>query len=307
MSNRIRTSRGYVLLLVLLMLPLASVAMASVARITLSEALEASNRQDELQRKWVGVTVRQTLARQLPAILEASLPDHEPPPPTLHRTLDLGQVNLRIRLTDEQARVHVQRLLTNHNDDRIHTAALIQQLIDPRYGMVGIRIQPSDVHATPRTLRPELASRFTNNRELQLWSFGQLFTVDRLDPAWLVPESPDQPALMDQLTLWSDGRVNLFTAEAEAIRIACSPAIDERIVQNLLDLRDQFPNHSLDAILGRMELERSQRRFLGQALTDRSDVYGIWIRLELADRVETSALFIQVRNQTASRISQFKW
>src|SRR4051812_5359020 len=107
MRRRPEQSRGYVLLLTLLMLAVAAAALAGACRTALRKAVLAARAQEDLQRRWGVVSCRAALLPKAERVL-ASSPDRTAAEARLDVTL--GGRPITLVFGDEQAKANVSLL-----------------------------------------------------------------------------------------------------------------------------------------------------------------------------------------------------
>src|SRR5947207_2859332 len=104
MQRRVRPSRGYVLVMALVLLALAATLMTGIARAAITHASEARQAQDELQRRWGSASCRNVALPYAEKIL-AGLEIRRRRPVPVHRTsIRLGNQIFDLILSDEQAK-----------------------------------------------------------------------------------------------------------------------------------------------------------------------------------------------------------
>src|SRR4051812_47367544 len=106
MARRVR-HRGYVLVLALGLLVLASTLLVGVGRAAVKHALAAKEAQDELQRRWAVETCRAVLLPSVEQMLERQETLRKQPAVTWSSRVKLGSVTLDCLAADEQAKVNV--------------------------------------------------------------------------------------------------------------------------------------------------------------------------------------------------------
>lgn len=113
---------GYVLLMILLLLPVAAVAMAGVVRLSLHRAVEAQQAEQQLQVRWALRSAQQTLGPQMQQALEEA--DRASPEPVAgwQGELVLAGRPMTIVLFDEQAKVNLNALVHRRGPDMAQEA-----------------------------------------------------------------------------------------------------------------------------------------------------------------------------------------
>lgn len=287
MSRRPQQS-GFVLLMTLVLVLLAGVTLAGLARHSMTSALEAQDAVEALKRRWAITTSRATLLPRAERILldaerhdrqsgragERTAERHEAnlspitPVARLDVSCNLAGIAYRLVITDEQAKLNVNELL-RHRTRGEARHRLVQFLADAGNGSARhapIQLQPlvddADIPAQGDAL-PALGS------------YDQIF--DSISPREALGDART-PGLVDAVTCWGSGRVNVRRASLAVIRQACTDALPHDFIDALLEIRRQDPSRPLATMLGEVEQLTEDERARAQAcLTDRSTCHGLWM------------------------------
>lgn len=73
---------------------------------------------------------------------------------------------------------------------------------------------------------------------------GQLFLIRGMDPEWLNGKD-ERPGLLNFITVWSDGRINVNTA-GEIVLMSLDDTLTSTVVQEIMAAREQAPFEKLD-------------------------------------------------------------
>jgi type II secretory pathway component PulK len=255
--------RGYVLLLVLFVIALATAAMASVCRMSLERSLQADRAQTNLQRRWAVITCRSVLLPQSQALLDRA-PDSAS---DVRRTLHLGRQSFTLIFADEQAKANVNLLYAQGKlagAERAVRAAISDNRGD-----------------TPVTLRPLPNPPVTDDEDAlpQVFeSFEQVF--GRVSPERLT----GNPSPVAALTCWGDGTLNLHRASPQALRAVLGPHLPAAQIAQLLALRAKDPTLDPGDLLDLMALPDDRRESIEDLLTDQSACRSLWIISDSLDR-----------------------
>jgi len=255
--------RGYVLLLVLFVIALATAAMASVCRMSLERSLQADRAQTDLQRRWAVITCRSVLLPKSQALLDRA-PDSAS---DVRRTLHLGRQSFTLIFADEQAKANVNLLYAQGKlagAERAVRAAISDNRGD-----------------TPVTLRPLPNPPVTDDEDAlpQVFeSFEQVF--GRVSPERLVGNLSPTGAL----TCWGDGTLNLHRASPQALRAVLGPHLPAAQIAQLLALRAKDPTLDPGDLLDLMALPDDRRESIEDLLTDQSACRSLWIISDSLDR-----------------------
>ena len=220
-SSRTTPRRGYVLLIVLLLLALAAVALAGVCRLTLRRSTAATLALADLQHRWGSVTTQYTLLSNAANVIDRA-EGNGPPLPTLHGSFTLGAVRFDVDLCDDQSRANVNALLAWRGP------TVAQGMIRDLARAGGSR------------LAPRLPAAATNKKPLHALSVTadedappDDVPTDRVPPAFgslteVFPAAtwddlrPSPASLSSNLTCYGDGKVNLRRASVAVLSAALS-------------------------------------------------------------------------------------
>lgn len=270
---------GFALLLVLVLVLLAAISLAGMARRSMVEALEARTAVEDLQRRWAVTSCREALLPRAGMLLEEAERGKgaggEPSerylnPPMVERriTCRLAGLDYELIVADEQAKLNVNRLVEemSRGEARSEVARLIADAGGGFVGRSGVRI---------RTLAlGESLSRQTGNLS-KLAGYGQVFGA--VSPQRLVGEGR-WTGLAHAVTCWGDGKVNLRRAPDAVVERACEHRIGREAVALLLEARHGDPYRTIAEILGDLdELDRGEKQLVRECVTDASACHGLWV------------------------------
>lgn len=91
----------------------------------------------------------------------------------------------------------------------------------------------------------------------------------------LIPEDENQPYLLENITLWGNGKVNFHRASLATLSIACEGLLTESQIFQIHNLRQEYPGTDLEKVLSLMELNQKQRAELQQLLASSSTCYSL--------------------------------
>lgn len=280
---------GFALLLVLVLVMLAGVALAAVARQSVREALETRGATEALQRRWAVISCRSTLLPRVQGALAQAdavptgedgrpLPGTPPREPDAHRwyRCTLAGIDYDLVLTDEQAKYNptVMRLLT---DDRAMRDAL-RDLTPSGAGSAARREQRValrplvgiDASGRPIEERPG-----EQQRHAAYAGYGQLF-ADSSPRALL--GTADRPGAAHRVTCWGDGRLNIERAPRRVVMAALEPVLGRDGVNELLAARDEAPGLGLSGWLKSVgSATPTQQHQARVVLTESTQCQGLWV------------------------------
>lgn len=270
-GDRSRSPRtAFVLVMVLVLLTVAALSLAGLARRSLESAEQAATAQAELQRRW---GVLSALRLYLPAaepLLEAAATKVSaqsqawPLPASVSGEFMLRGLHFSLLIADEDAKVNLNAIYRRGTDGASQVASVVEQL-------AGTDGPPAQIRPTTGDATKPDAKAFR--------SWGQIFDFAETATA---TEPPAEAAcrLRDEtreITCWGNGRLNISRASDQAIRLVCGDKLSPDVLAKLLSLRHESGIKGLDDLLSRMALRIEDRALLERLLTDRSTRHSIWI------------------------------
>lgn len=274
--NGRRRQPGFALLLALVLVLLAGVALASVARRSTHAALAAHNAEDQLKRNWAVASISATLLPHAERLLDdaelgVAFEESEPgvylndPTPRRRISCRLAGIDYDLLITDEQAKVNLNRMLrmTSRSETEAAAGRLVRSAATT--GRLEMRLRPMSGVAAPPTRgrAPE-----------KIGGFGQVFASP--DPRQLVGVDR-RPGATSRITLWGDGKLNFRRADADTIEAFCTEPLGPAMVKDLLEARRDDAHLRLAAALRQIEVEPEERARVERYLTDYSLCHGIWV------------------------------
>jgi hypothetical protein len=249
--------RGYCLVLTVLLLAIASTLLLTTSRRTIRAAMNADQGARDLQREWGVRSIARELSGHAAEVLEEVEKEKHHPIPTETIKLDLGKLSFEIRISDEDAKLHVATLLEQNTPEQ--AARQLRQCLSHSPLASRVALGPS------QSLRPE------SGRQV---SFGDVFVSPTLQE---LTDRNRQPAVSDQLTCYGSGKLNLLRASDQTLRIALNDAIGALAVSRLMVLRQQDNLLSLPQMIDSLILSEAQQHQARQLLSMNSQSYSILI------------------------------
>jgi len=262
-----RARRGYILLMTLLLIAIAGIALASIERLSLTRAIEATRAEEDLRRRWLWTTTQTTLLAQASQIMEDAQADAGQPVVQHLVPLTVGSCQMELTFTDEQAKPNLNTLWNTRSPEQCQET--LQHLLESTGGGVPFVLQP-----TPKDLS-------TLYGEATFGRYGQVFPHP--EPAVLLggPGATAGPAAA--LTLWGSGQLNFHRATPVSLREVCAPILGPADVEKLLSIRQNQPALGTVKLLTLLGVTKEQRTALLGRLTERSNCFGLWMVLQDAD------------------------
>jgi hypothetical protein len=289
--RRIPPRRGYVLLMTLMLLAIAAAATASVCRISLERALQASRAEADLQRRWGTISCQKTLLPLAETVLsrgraaEASM------------RFRLGGQEFQVIFGDEQAKANINAIYRRRG--RSQTELAVRALAAAAGASPRVEVRPLDLTDAP-----------INDEPPAFESFDQLFSAR---PQELLTRRGDRPALTELLTCWGDGTINFERVSAAALEQSCRPNLTAAQAKRLIAWRDSPRDQDDDApadvweLIAKMKLSEAASEVLEERLAETSTCYSLWI---IAGSGGERSIRLAVLDQDAaydSRAVQFDW
>ena len=265
-AGRSRRSQrdGYVLIITLVLITIAALSTAGVARRSLQLANEAMEAQSRLQRRWGATSCRRFFLENADEIFLKLEKKHEegerpwPAPHQFHVQMQVAGMNYRLWLSDEDAKLNLNRVTARLPKDR-------RQLL---YHLAGNKI--------PLQLHPDL-SPAAKRKKRWFSSWGQVVNLNEL-----LSVGPIDPLLQmtSDITCWGSGKLNIRRTSDEVLLAVSSKAISQEVGQKLLDARKEATVPKLADLLKTLALRRKHEGALKSWFTDRSTCFALWLELD---------------------------
>ena len=255
--------RGFVLLMVLLVLVVCGTVMAAVARRCGQGALRAGAARREVQLRWGALSCRDVVLPKAEQLLHDRQTPEKPIVAETRLALTLGGMTFNMVLGDESAKANVNLLAQREGDTVL--AGVLRDL------------QSTERQPLPVELRPaEAAATADNKLPRRYASYDQVLRFDR--PSELV--SPDEGAsavIRRRITFWTDGPVNLGRAELPVLREVLAGQLGETDLVRIDELRRKGEAFSLAKVFSDLQLGKDQIEALQPLVTDKSTCHSLWI------------------------------
>lgn len=290
--QRRSSRRGYVLLMTLVLIVIAALCQAGLARRSLRLALDSRDAQEDLQRRWFAESCRDLFLKRADElfILAEDAAMHRrpqwPAPHAMSSEFVVDRMHVRLLLADEDAKLNLNALNARQSDQ---LRATILRLTGG---------------ALPLLLHPD-PSREAKLRKRTFASWGQVFDLPQVFPQ-------GQGSLFmkatENLSCWGDGKPNIRRAADETLDLAASQALSRDAARQIVGARASFEGDLLlPELLAKLDLRRSDQLKLRGALSDRSSCYSLWLELETDRR---RWYYLWVLGDAASGgppIASFRW
>ena len=267
--HRNRAQRdGYVLIMTLVLITIAALSTAGVARRSLQLANEAIQAQARLQRHWGATSCRRLLLENAAETFITLEKEYEagkrpwPAPYLLRGEVPLAGMNHRLWLSDEDAKLNLNRVTARLARDR-------RQLL---HHLAGTEI--------PLELRPDL-SPAAKRKKRWFSSWGQVVNLNEILDA-----GPIEPLLnaTSNITCWGGEKLNIRRTSDEVLLAVSSKVVSQKVGQELLEARQQATIPELADLIKMLDLRRTHQVALRSWFTDRSTCFVLWLELDDGQR-----------------------
>lgn len=310
--RRRRSRNGYVLLMTVVLIAIAGLFLAGIARHSLSLALSAQQSQEELQRRWSDLSCQQAILLNADHILEQLALDNQAGNAVssgnaarVSTRFMLGDTEVDLLLADESAKVSLNTIYRRQGKEGV--SRLIRQESNSG-GILTLHLRPYRTNS--------------NTGDFPAFdSWGQVFSLARSESGNSI--AAGLAGATEDLTCWGGGRLNLERASNAAVEHVCRLAVTDRTMRELLELRKQRlvqlkqdwlasaskssasdsstkisqPDEAVDSsaterqrkrwlpeLLDELSLREGERKQLNELLTDRSDCCSLWITIRSKQR-----------------------
>ena len=296
---------GYALVVTLVFLAIMAVTITGMARLSLMTAMDAKAAEESLQVKWAQASCRDILFPTLRDQLDTELAqwrsvqdeqgEHLEPPRSIRVQFTLGSASggsmgnisrppvllLSVRVDDQQAMPQLDNLYRRYKREG-HLFELSQRLEQLAPG------QRVDLRPTPDTWTQGLGFKHFASWQQVFPGLGRSYETTTTSGDILRGTYGDTygstyggtsggPAT--ELTLWGDGRLNLWTASDDALRWQFEDRLGRKNMLKLLELRDEQRQATTRDLVDALDINPSNRAALRLGLTDESKAYGMWLTL----------------------------
>jgi type II secretory pathway component PulK len=249
----------------LMVLVVAGVMLAAMARQSCQEALLAGAAREQLQARWGSRGLQAAILPQAQDIF-LTRQDSGVVSPRIDARFDLGGMSFQVVLSDEQAKLEVNTFYRANGQQGLMTA--LQTLQQDMAKPLGIALTPSP----SITSRP--ASTAPASEQLEFTCFDQLLRFD--SPRQLLG-SGTKEGVAGRITCWSSGLVNFVRADAPVLKIKLAGALDDDQIARILQYRQRHPDVTYDDIVKELALTPAKAQEVRALLTDQSAGYSLWV------------------------------
>lgn len=275
----------------LVILALATGAMARFASRSLSVVRQGAAAERALQDRWLLATCRLAILDRGEELLDrieqeqATLGYGWPYPAELSMRLTLGGRDVELTLADEDAKLNLNWL---HRTRPEQVSTILAQ--SAVYGGVPIRLQPTA--AKPR----ERKDVFT--------SWGQVIDLVRVSQNQLL--STEISPITEAFSCWGRGKINIRRASDQTLRLALDGILTPHEVEQLLELRRGYLGE-YGELLEPLELSRRKQILLRPLFATESSTFTMWMN-ESTGMVKRERLLVHdPTNRQTPETLVFEW
>jgi hypothetical protein len=274
--TRTLQSRGYVLVMTLLVLVIAAVALSAVTAESHQRAMAARNAQDELQRRWAALSCEQTLLPRIPAILAK---DTDKPRARLVETLELGGQKLHLVLSDEQAKANVNFLAANLD------ATTLRETLNGLAGAgVAIDLLPTITRTKDKSGKETATANFA--------SYGQVFGD--------APPDKLLGSVTGRLTCWGDTKLNTKAAAPAAVAAVASTVLDKSEMVRFADVQKKNPDAPWRDLFRSANILPDKVKTMESRVAESSACSSLWV-------IPEDATHYRFAVNSAGEVNVFEW
>ena len=285
-----RANSGFVLLMVLVVLLIAGTVLTASARYSYTRALEAGAAERELQVRWGSRSCRDFFLDSAEPMLKAIAADESTIAVSVCRSITLKNLKFHVVLSDEQAKANVNLLASLQSNETL--SARLRGLQSEQSEPLEVLLRPGKppergpnmnanrISRSPISGRPISAGMgkvtFVEFPMLYV-SMDQVFVFSH--PSELIAPGSAKPVI-NQVTCWSDGRLNFKRAEVPVLREVSGGLLDETQISQLAAFSKDHADCTLGEALRSLELTKTQLDALKGVLTDASQCHSVWVIAE---------------------------
>jgi hypothetical protein len=257
---------GVILVIVLLMLALAATIAAQVASHTIRLTAQAASSEREMRERWAIVSLRRTILQNAASLLttEGSIQNQSRFLATREDSIVLAGSRYQMILQDESSKIPVSRVTQSFGP--LESKQFLRQFL--RTGLI---------------LRPVIPKSPTQWQEV--------VDTDRL-PANLLGNTMTEVGR--QLTLWSDGRINVMTADLSVLDAVWQAQFKAPIPETFLAVREGTLGNNRENMWSNLGLSERELAFANSWFKTVSSCHSLWLSREVPGRDRTlTALYVR--------------
>lgn len=248
---------GVVLLLVVVLLAICCLILTQLSMVSFGAINQSKLRQRDLQRHWSIVSVRRAVLSQAEQVWTEQRDGEQT---QVELDFELGGDRLQVRIENESTKLNVNRILKD-----LPPQASREILTE--------HLRPLDPGAF-RTLS-------LLGTELHSWAeLTEVRGIELLEAT-------------DTVTLWGDGKVNLWESEPEIIETVWKGQFGRFAPDELLEAREQFPQPTWESLKLRLRLSESDLKKAERWFTTKNTCFSLEVNYNSDQGQQASYLFIR--------------
>lgn len=253
--------RGFVLVMTLVVLALASAAMARLANRSLWIVRRGAEAERALEERWTLITCRMAILDRSEELLTAAANEQAtlgygwPYPAELEVVFRLGGRAIRLQVHDENAKLNLNWLQQQRPED---VFSLLSRTAV--YGRIPIKLRTSDTKQ--------------RSHEPVFGSWGQVVHLAQLE---------ERQDLIDELrpitkafTCWGHGKVNVSRASDQTLRALLDGLLLPQEIEELIELRRGHQG-DLMPLLESLEVPRRRLVMVRPLISTESSTFTMWM------------------------------
>lgn len=305
-----RKNRGFVLLMVLVVLVIAGTILATSARRSGQRALDTKELVRQVQLRWGAISCRDVVFFNVSDIFEQASEYQDIKSRQVRKPITLGSIQFDLILSDEQAKANINLLAARFGSQGL-TAAMRELQADQRE-ILQVFLKPGKKHQsiqfTPKSKRGRKRSKkdkLPTTVPIVYESYDQVFRYDH--PRQLLREKQDEISPIDRITFWGNGKLNLARADVETLRAVLTGLVTEDQIVTLANCDPTDPTFSLQQVIDTSELDTEKAELLTILLTDKSECFSLWVIGSVPTRRYYRLFIADKTIHPAKRSSSFYW
>ena len=305
-----RNSRGFVLLMTLVVLAIAGTIMATSARRSGLRALDTREHVRRLQLRWASISCRDITFANAGDIFNTASEYQPIKSIQVRSSITLGSIDFDLILSDEQAKANINLLAARLGPKGL-TAAMRELQADQRE-ILQVMLKPGkkrqNLQFTPESRRERRRAQKHNipeNVPIVYESYDQVYRYDH--PSQLLRYKQDETSPSDRITFWGNGKLNLARAEVETLRSVLTGLVTEAQIISLANCDPSDPTFALAKVIDTSELDTEKASVVTMLLTDKSECYSLWVIGNVPSRRYYRLFIADEQIHPAKRSSSFYW
>ncbi|MAX25861.1 MAG: hypothetical protein CMJ19_15280 [Phycisphaeraceae bacterium] len=254
----------------LLLIAMAGSVLAIMAKRSIFDASDVQQAQQQLEHRWAAYSLEKSLLPRAEKVIETLLEkdplrDEHVFKGKVEFEIQLAETTYQLTLADENAKANVNQMIDATQTQTVSSQPIQRLLQD---------MQVRDIPAIQ--IQPYVWENATNSQAIQ--TLGQVF--ENVNPSQLVAFESIDPVVLDVLTCWGDGKLNLHSASPHAIKAVCLKQMTRGEIDKLIRARDANPRITLDAALTSAGVDKKKLGKIKVLFTEKTTCVSLWTRWE---------------------------